>query len=39
MSLLPGQPRLLKYGDGELRTDLRLLELDDALLNEIINHG
>ncbi|GFR46025.1 hypothetical protein Agub_g7298 [Astrephomene gubernaculifera] len=39
LGLAPGQPRALAFAPDGVRTDLRLLEVDEALLAEIIAKG
>lgn len=38
LELLPGQARTLAYGEN-LRTDYRLLECDEALLEQVLAGG
>ncbi|KAG2490053.1 hypothetical protein HYH03_011518 [Edaphochlamys debaryana] len=39
LGLAPGKPRALEFAQGGARTDLRLLQVDDALLKEIVSDG
>lgn len=38
LQLEPGKPRTLRYGE-QMRTDLKLLEVDEDLLQELLQNG